>query len=88
MNLFYYGAQRVAVQSLTDQLIDHANVRFHTVWTHEQLYGHEDLNFIIVDEHPMPVPDRMLEVLKARGCIIWHVNDRHTRRGRLVAERG
>lgn len=56
----------------------------HPVDSAEQLMGLEHITFITVDNHPMPIPQRMWEVITTQGAIVIHVDDQY-RRSRAAA---
>lgn len=49
-----------------------------------QLDGLDHITFIVIDSHPMRIPDSLWEAIIARGALVIHVDDRFERRRGIV----
>lgn len=78
--IYCYAPQRIAVESFLRDLgsiISHDVP--HAVHTAEELRGLDHITFIMIDNHPSPVPPPMWDAVIADGAIVIHVDDQYKR---------
>lgn len=83
--IFCYTKQRLAVVHFLREIGGIVSPRSpHAISEPGDIAGLEHINFIVIDHHQHPIPQRMWDEIIQRGAVVIHVDDQFDTRRRLA----